>query len=167
MRIGFGEAFDRYRPLSLHRIQFNELAARLFYKVYLMEKVPFYVIAEQPDMFVVHQQPFYPRFRPWENGEYARLFARMSDIQIDKLYFESDDAFMTFLDDDEGNPKAWPDASVPMPVGAAHRVIGGGCRRGRRRPRVGGNNEESCIWRAVAQATPHLRPSPALQIQSR
>jgi transposase len=28
-------------------------------------------------------------------------------------------------------------------------------------------NEESCIWRAVAQATPHLRPSPALQIQSR
>jgi 3-oxoacyl-(acyl-carrier-protein) synthase len=27
--------------------------------------------------------------------------------------------------------------------------------------------EESCIWRAVAQATPHLRPSPALQIQSR
>jgi hypothetical protein len=81
----------------------------MLYKTHLIENEPFYIMAEQPDMFIVHQHPFYPRFDPWDNEEYYQLFARLSRIPFEHLYFG--DAFRTYLDDEQGNPRPWPSPS--------------------------------------------------------
>lgn len=106
MQCGLGDHFTKYRPLTLHRNQFHELCALLFYKTHLIQNAPFYIMAEQPDGFVIHQHPFYPRFDAWDNEEYYRPFARLSRIPFEQLYFG--DSFRTYLDDEQGNPKPWP-----------------------------------------------------------
>jgi hypothetical protein len=77
-----GDLFRREAKHCLHPIQFEELAAKLFYKASLLKRFPFYLISEFEgvyDVTLLHE----PTFNKWNQDDYARLVAVFTDHPLE------------------------------------------------------------------------------------
>jgi len=107
LEIGFGDYLGRYRRLQVHPLQFLELTAMVVYKSLLMNRVPKYIMVEQPDGLGVIQMPLAgysskPVFDDWDSETYAKVFAALSGIPFEHIYISPQ--VRTYLNGEDGQP---------------------------------------------------------------
>ena len=118
LEIGFGDYLARYRGLQLHPLQFLELTAMVVYKSLLMNRVPKFIMVEQPDGLGVFQMPLAgytskPMFDDWDNVMCARVFAEISGVPLEHIHVPPQ--VRTYLNGEDGQPTFLDLALNPWP----------------------------------------------------
>ena len=105
MRLGLGNHFTKYRPLTLRRNQRHELCMYLYINVYIIQMLH---STSSPSSWASSQYISILLFHGLMHGIMRNTIgcARLSRISFEHLYFG--DTFRTCLDDEEGNPRPWP-----------------------------------------------------------
>ncbi len=112
----FSDEFTVFQEKPLYPIQFDELMAQVFYKRYLINRVPKYVIISPNDgsnrlhVAGLPLQGFSsaPIYNEWKQEEYARMLAGVTGLQLDDV-FRSPDQVATWLRNSDGSIR-WMDA---------------------------------------------------------
>ena len=106
-------------PVTLHPLQFRELTALCWYTASLFDRVPKFMSVETDGIIQHILNPLQgftnkPIYRDWEQSEYAEYLAFHTGVDVNEL-FRPPDQVISWLTDDDGNPKTLTLESVPWP----------------------------------------------------
>ncbi len=107
-----GEFIDQFTEHPLHPVQFREVAAMIFYKQALMNRVPKYMTLlpqNEGDKMQVISMPVQgfstkPIHDTWSQATYARILSKYLDLPIDDIY-RSPDQVMSWIQNPDGTVK--------------------------------------------------------------
>jgi hypothetical protein len=107
--MSIGHLLRRDGRRKLHPIQFEELAAKAFYKATLLNRTPSYIMAEVNKSVEVMQMPLMglsdkPPFNDWDPTAYAHMLSHLTGRSVESLKPDDSNRVMTFISDAEGNP---------------------------------------------------------------
>jgi hypothetical protein len=107
--LSVGDLLRRDGKRKLHPIQFNELAAKAFYKATLLNRTPSYIIVEVKKVVEVMQLPLMglsetPIFDDWDPVAYAHMLSHFTGHSAESLKPDDSNMVMTFIRDAKGKP---------------------------------------------------------------
>jgi hypothetical protein len=107
--ISVGSLLRRDGKRKLHPIQFSELAAKAFYKAYLVNRTPKYIMVEVNNSVEVMQMPLMglsskPVFDDWDQTAYAHMLSFHTGQPVERLKPDETDRVVTYIHDANGNP---------------------------------------------------------------
>ncbi len=99
---------SEYFSVSLHPLQFRELACMIMYKSFLMNRIPKYISYELKDCVETLQMPLMglsgkPIFDAWDNEEYAAILTHFTGMPLEYINPEPGKV-RTWIKDEEGKP---------------------------------------------------------------
>ncbi len=113
----FSDEFLAFQERPIHPIQFRELMAQIFYKRYLMNRLPKYMLISPNDgsnhlnivgmpLEGLSEAPIY---NEWSQDEYARILSKLLDCSLEEVY-RPPDKVATWLRKPDGSVR-WLTAS--------------------------------------------------------
>ncbi|MFL6798251.1 MAG: hypothetical protein ACJ8F3_12655 [Xanthobacteraceae bacterium] len=107
--ISIGALLRRDGRRRLHPVQFDELAAKAFYKATLLNRTPKYVMMEMNKSIEVMQMPLMglstnPVFDEWDPTAYAHMLSFHTGHPVEKLKPDDSGRVMSFISDADGKP---------------------------------------------------------------
>lgn len=106
----FIEHMKEYLNIELHPIQFREICAKIHYKSFLMNELPYYTFVipeERTDMTIFSHELSGYVFDDWNMEEYAKLlewYWKPFGLTFEDIY-RGDNAVLTFLKNEDGSIK--------------------------------------------------------------
>lgn len=100
------KGLPKFRKVPLHPVQFQEVAAQVFYKVSLLNRSSGFLMVGSEEGMKVFQPPLgglsgNPIFDEWVPEHYARILSEFTRIPLERLYFPPGKVW-TFLRDSDG-----------------------------------------------------------------
>jgi hypothetical protein len=107
-----GKIVRRDGRRKLHPLQFEEVAAKLFYKATLFNRSPGYIISgpsKGPKAYQVIQMPIAgmsekPIFDDWDMQRYARFLSEFTGVPLEHISPAGDTRVMTWMTDAQNKP---------------------------------------------------------------